>query len=78
MGEIMDGRALAVSTVWMKLQDWFNSLAQARPASTLGQKCGMDREDNIAVDLRATSTPARTPATPRIGSDMSKPSMRFA
>ena len=52
LGEIMDGSALAVSTVWMKLQDWFNSLAEARPASTLGQKCGMDREDNIAVDLK--------------------------
>ncbi|MDD9921680.1 MAG: SPASM domain-containing protein [Boseongicola sp.] len=52
LGEIMDGSALAVSTVWMKLQDWFNSLAQSRPASTLGQKCGMDREDNIAVDLK--------------------------
>ena len=52
LGEIMDGRALAVPTVWMKLRDWFNSLAQARPASTLGQKCGMDRDDNIAVDLK--------------------------
>ena len=51
LGEIMDGSALAVSTVRMKLRDWFNSLARARPASTLGRKCGMDREDNIAVDL---------------------------
>jgi len=52
LGEVMDGSTLAVSTVRMKLRDWFNFLARARPASTLGQKCGMDREDTIAVDLK--------------------------
>ena len=52
LGEIMDGSALPVATVWFKLQDWFQSLAERRPASALGQKCGMDRDDNIAVDLK--------------------------
>jgi len=36
LGEIMDGSALGVSTVWLKLQDWFNSVAEGRPASSLG------------------------------------------
>ena len=29
-----------------------NSLRFKRPASSLGQKCGMDRSDSIAVDLK--------------------------
>ena len=35
-----------------KMRDFLNSLRTRRNAYTLGQKCGMDREDNIAVDLR--------------------------
>lgn len=35
-----------------KLQDFMNSLKYARPISALGQKCGMDRTDQIAVDLQ--------------------------
>ena len=42
---------MPVDTVRRKCEDFFRSLAQARPASALGQKCGMDRADNIAVDL---------------------------
>ena len=34
-----------------KIMDFVESVAQGRPASTLGQKCGMDRTDNLAVDL---------------------------
>ena len=51
-GEIMDGSALGISTVWLKLQDWFNSVAEGRPAYALGQKCGLDRQDTMAVDLK--------------------------
>lgn len=35
-----------------KMQEFVSSLRMRRDAYTLGQKCGMDREDNIAVDLR--------------------------
>ncbi len=52
LGEIMDGSALAVSSVWMKIRDFLGSLAEGRPAAALGQKCGMDRAENIAVDLK--------------------------
>jgi len=35
-----------------RIRDFYASLQRRRPIATLGQKCGMDREDTIAVDLR--------------------------
>jgi len=35
-----------------RLQDWLESFKEFRPADVVGQKCGMDRPDIIAVDLR--------------------------
>ena len=35
-----------------RINEWILSLETHRPASVLPQKCGMDKEDNIAVDLR--------------------------
>jgi len=35
-----------------RLNDFYASLQRQRPIEALGQKCGMDREDTIAVDLR--------------------------
>jgi uncharacterized protein len=35
-----------------KIRDVYASLHRLRPIEALGQKCGMDREDTIAVDLR--------------------------
>jgi uncharacterized protein len=35
-----------------KVQDFIKSVREKRPASSLGQKCGMDDPQNIAVDLR--------------------------
>jgi len=35
-----------------KIRDVYASLQRRRPIEALGQKCGMDREDTIAVDLR--------------------------
>lgn len=34
-----------------KAKDFLDSLYTRRPSSALGQKCGMDREDQLAVDL---------------------------
>lgn len=35
-----------------RIGEWLDSFGNYRPASVLGQKCGMDREDTIAVDLK--------------------------
>lgn len=35
-----------------RIGEWLDSFGNHRPASVLGQKCGMDREDTIAVDLK--------------------------
>lgn len=35
-----------------RLQDFLTSLKTRRPIAALGQKCGMDRPENIAVDLQ--------------------------
>jgi len=50
--EAVCGQSMSVTTVRSKIEGFFRSIAQGRPASALGQKCGMDRPDNIAVDLR--------------------------
>ena len=39
---------MPVSTLRGKIEEFFRSLSQGRPAVTLGQKCGMDRDDNLA------------------------------
>ncbi|CAB5238727.1 4Fe4S-binding SPASM domain [uncultured Caudovirales phage] len=49
--EAITGNSSNVSTVEKKLNGFFESVAQQRPSYSLGQKCGMDREDNIALDL---------------------------
>lgn len=35
-----------------RMNEWFESILSQRSAEVLGQKCGMDREDIISVDLR--------------------------
>lgn len=49
--DIVERGANTVFNVRDKVGDFFRSLAQRRPASALGQRCGMDRADTIAVDL---------------------------
>ena len=48
---VVAGEGLAFQAVRRKLDDFFQSLASARPSDALSQKCGMDREDTIAVTL---------------------------
>lgn len=38
-------------TYTTQLRDFFGSLEKERPAEALGQKCGMDKEDRMAIDL---------------------------
>lgn len=54
-----------VSTIHSALEEFFRSLERKRPAESLNQKCGMEREDSIAVDLEGNvltcqNTSART------------------
>lgn len=50
--EIRQGKAGRISSVRDRTMSFVNSLRFKRPASSLGQKCGMDRSDSIAVDLK--------------------------
>lgn len=46
------GEALQVRDIARRAQDFIESLRSRRPSSALGQKCGMDRPDQLAVDLK--------------------------
>lgn len=50
--EIRQGKAGRISSVRDRTMSFVNSLRFKRPASSLGQKCGMDQTDSIAVDLK--------------------------
>jgi radical SAM additional 4Fe4S-binding domain len=50
--DVTQGGALPTLNVKEKLEDFFRSIAQGRPFHTLGLRCGMDREDTLAVDLK--------------------------
>lgn len=49
--ELRLGMAANFDVGQQKITDFVQSIRTARPASALGQKCGMDKADNIAVDL---------------------------
>ena len=49
--DLRNGRAMRFQIVPQKISDFIQSIATARPASAVGQKCSMDRSDNMAVDL---------------------------
>ncbi|CAB4122443.1 sulfatase_rSAM, anaerobic sulfatase maturase [uncultured Caudovirales phage] len=49
--EAITGATADISSVVNKIEDFFRSVTEGRPAHALGQKCGMDREDNLALDL---------------------------
>jgi uncharacterized protein len=49
--ELKNGKALNFSSVTEKIHDFADSVATARPASTVGQKCGSDRSDVLTVSL---------------------------
>ena len=53
--EAVAGESMPVSTLRSKIEEFFRSIAKARPASSLGQKCGMDRAGSLAVDLKGNA-----------------------
>lgn len=50
--DIASGAASNFQQVSERVVELVQSVVNGRKASTLGQKCGMDNEDNIAVDLK--------------------------
>jgi uncharacterized protein len=51
-GEIRTSLAGRFDITQQKIQDFIDSIRYQRPASALGQKCGMDQIHNLAVDLK--------------------------
>lgn len=49
--ELRQGRVSSFGIAQQKIMDFVQSIRTARPASALGQKCGMDKPENLAVDL---------------------------
>jgi uncharacterized protein len=49
--EIRTGQTKNFATVTQRIASFVNSIRTQRPASAVGQKCGMDRPDSMAVDL---------------------------
>lgn len=49
--QILDGSALRSHAIRFKIDAFVQSVVHQRPSDVLGQKCGMDREDKISVDL---------------------------
>lgn len=50
--ELRAGLVSNMQIAHQKVWDFIESVATQRPASVLGQKCGMDRAEHIAVDLQ--------------------------
>jgi uncharacterized protein len=52
LDEMISGEALRNITITQKVRDFRLSLASRRPLSSVGQRCGMDRHHQVAVDLK--------------------------
>lgn len=50
--EIRSGKINLFIILQNRINEWQRSIVYERAASALGQKCGMDKSDTIAVDLR--------------------------
>lgn len=51
LDEIRRGRIVHLDVARSRMQEWARSILERRPASVLGQKCGMDTANQVAVDL---------------------------
>lgn len=49
--DIRSGKAINFVLIGYKINSFINSIRTERPSAALGQKCGMDKTENIAVDL---------------------------
>lgn len=51
LDEIRRGRIVSLDVARARMREWAKSILERQPAFVLGQKCGMDSADNLAVDL---------------------------
>lgn len=49
--ELRNSKGVNFTVSHQKISGFIKSIAQKRPANAIGQRCGMDKTDNIAVDL---------------------------
>ena len=49
--ELRQGKVANFSIARQKIQGFIDSIRNQRPASSVGQKCGMDKAENLALDL---------------------------
>lgn len=54
--QLIDGTALRSPALYNKLKGAIESILQERPSSVLFQKCGMDKDDSLTVDLQGNVT----------------------
>jgi len=54
--ETIDNKNQFSWTIYQKVKSFFESIVYGRPAEAVGQKCGMDKEDNIAIDMKGNVT----------------------
>lgn len=52
---IVTGEAASNPTIFARVRDFISSLKDKRPSRVLGQKCGMDKEGMLAVDLKGNA-----------------------
>ena len=50
--QLRENRISNFIAVNKRMKEWYDSILSQRSAECLGQKCGMDRQDTISVDLR--------------------------
>jgi uncharacterized protein len=49
--EAVTGGSASAMTIVQAIQGFTQSLINGRPSSSVGQKCGMDQEDHLAIDM---------------------------
>lgn len=52
INEIRTGETLRFGVPKLKVANFIETLVSQKPITAIGQKCGMDRKENIAVDLK--------------------------
>jgi len=50
--ELIEGSGYRNISIWNITRDFISGLKGRRPITSVGQKCGMDRSDNISVNLK--------------------------
>ncbi|MFZ2738448.1 MAG: SPASM domain-containing protein [Burkholderiaceae bacterium] len=65
--EIRTAQVTSFDIVHTKLKAFVSSVRFARPATSIGQKCSMDRSDNLAVDLHGNVLTCQNVSAASIG-----------